>query len=75
MLVVHGERDAQVPKEHAHRVAGALTTRDGAVEVLPGLDHFLMATAGGISSYGDTSRRVAGAALTRVGEWLEDRLR
>ncbi len=63
-LVLHGERDLQVPVAHAHRIYEFLArAKDRRLTVLPGLDHFLMATPGGLVSYGDARRRVAKEAL------------
>ncbi len=74
-LVIHGERDLQVPSEHADRVWGLLGTRDREKMVLPGLDHFLMTTKGGLQSYGDARRRVSDQALDRLASGMASRLR
>jgi len=73
-LVIHGERDLQVPSEHAERVFGMLVSCDREKIVFPGLDHFLMATKGGLQSYGDARRRVAGEALNRLASGMAVRL-
>jgi len=63
-VVLHGERDLQVPVTHAHLVYEALgAAKSRKLIILPGLDHFLMATPGGLVSYGDARRSVAPQAL------------
>jgi uncharacterized protein len=74
VLVVHGERDMQVPVEHGRRIALSLRTPGRRLLRLPGLDHFLMPTPGGLETYGDARRRVAAVALQEVGDWLATRL-
>lgn len=74
-LVVHGERDAQVPPEQSAEVLRALGSREKERRLLPTLDHFMMVSRGGTAAYGDAVRRVAPEALDAVGGWLEGRLR
>ena len=73
-LVLHGERDLQVPLAHAHEVYGHLAATDRSLVIFPGLDHFLMATPGGLESYGDARRTVARQALREVAGKLSIRL-
>ncbi len=71
VLLLHGERDLQVPVGQAERVAGSLppgTPRE--VRRLPGLDHFLIPSRDGIEDYGQVRRRVDPQATEAVAGFL-----
>ena len=73
-LVLHGERDAQVPADQAGAVRDALGDRATGFGVLGTLDHFLMPTRGGLSEYAEANRRIAPEALDRIAAWLSKTL-
>lgn len=80
VLAVIGDKDLQVPaRENAPAIEAALRAgrnMDWAVEVLPGLNHlFQTAKTGSPTEYALIEETVAPAALQRIGDWIEERVR
>ncbi len=76
ILILQGDLDTQVPKEHADRLAGLARARKKApaVEVrhLAGVNHLLVpAATGEVAEYRDlTDKTVAAEAASAIAEWL-----
>jgi dipeptidyl aminopeptidase/acylaminoacyl peptidase len=77
VLIVHGERDRQVPVEQSAELALALRAAGVQVDVLrmPALNHLLLEDADGDprSYVRIVDRRIPSALLERIAEWLAQR--
>jgi pimeloyl-ACP methyl ester carboxylesterase len=77
VLVLHGDRDLQVPAGDAAVVAGSLRSAASVKEVVtPGADHFLMPSGReGLADYAETRRELDGTALGLLSEYFRATLR
>ncbi|HET9423932.1 MAG TPA: alpha/beta fold hydrolase, partial [Gemmatimonadaceae bacterium] len=78
VLVLHGEKDYQVPAAEAEKTASAVRAggnRDVTVRVFPGMNHLLLPEAGvGFSYEKLPSLTVSGEVMGTITEWLSARL-
>jgi uncharacterized protein len=79
VLVLHGEKDYQVPVAEAEKLAAAVRSggnRDVTVRVFPGTNHLFLPDAGAGFSYEKlTSYTVPAPILGAIADWLSLKLR
>jgi len=80
-LILHGDRDSNVPVEHANLLADAIRAggnSDVIVEILTGYNHLFLEDADGFfRRYGELlthTNQVSGKVLILIADWLTEHL-
>ncbi|MCU0726457.1 MAG: lysophospholipase [Planctomycetes bacterium] len=76
VLVLHGERDFQVPAAESESVRKSLRSSSSVtLVVVPGADHFLLPAPNGLADYAETRRTLDGTALAALSRHFSTHLR